>query len=482
MYSGKQVVRVEHKYKKASIYKIGEEMEERKGTGNYDKNRTQFNVEYVSLNERNLYQEVKKRLSDRNVEYLNKPSTNILNGITFSSGQEFFESLGMKFVNTDRTYKKGEKKGQKIRVTYIKSKDDIPPAVSSYFDSCMEFLKDYVGEENIVLAQIHYDEDTPHLQAYFLPIVDEVERKCYEKDEKGNVIKEEKINKKGNVTLVPKLLRDKLGKIIYEKVKGKFLNDDQFWKQKGGMNSFRNLQNAFNKFINERGFNLDRGEIGSNKEHQTKLQFDIEEKKAELEELQKEKECALSTLNESKNALKMANNSINKEVLNPKKSIMGYNTKDIENMIDYSKNLQQLNIIQENEIKEKDIIINNLSTENDSFKNNKEIKIRNELIDNQKKVISEQKQTIKNKDKEINLLNGIINILNNNIENLKLKLNEEIDKWKNRFWKMCSAIDKLLDKEPSSYADHYEDLANAIKYDYYFNRKHKKKNDIDRSI
>ena len=201
-----------------------------------------------------------------------------------------------------------------------------------------------------------------------------------------------------------------------------------------------------------------------------------------LEELQKEKECALSTLNESKNALKMANNSINKEVLNPKKSIMGYNTKDIENMIDYSKNLQQLNIIQESELKEKEKIINNLSTENDSFKNNKEIKIRNELIDNQKKVISEQKQTIKNKDKEINLLNGIINILNNNIENLKLKLNEEIDKWKNRFWKMCSAIDKLLDKEPSSYADHYEDLANAIKYDYYFNRKHKKKNDIDRSI
>ena len=68
MYSGKQVVRVEHKYKKASIYKIGEEMEERKGTGNYDKNRTQFKVEYVSLNERNIYQEVKKRLSERKVE------------------------------------------------------------------------------------------------------------------------------------------------------------------------------------------------------------------------------------------------------------------------------------------------------------------------------------------------------------------------------------------------------------------------------
>ena len=45
----------------------------------------------------------------------------------------------------------------------------------------MEFLKDYVGEENIILAQIHYDEDTPHLQAYFLPIVNEVKRKCFVK-------------------------------------------------------------------------------------------------------------------------------------------------------------------------------------------------------------------------------------------------------------------------------------------------------------
>ena len=130
----------------------------------------------------------------------------------------------------------------------------------------------------------------------------------------------------------------------------------------------------------------------------------------------------------------------------------------------------------------KDIIINNLSTENDSFKNNKEIKKRNELIDNQKKIISEQKKTIRSKDKEISRLNGIINMLANNIDSLKVKLDKEIDKWKNRFWKMCSAIDKLLDKEPSSYTDHYEDLANAIKYDYYFNRKHKKKNDIDRSI
>ena len=60
MYDGKQVVRVVSKYKKHDAYNIGVEMSERKGTGNYDKERTQFNVEYVSLNEKNLYQEIKQ--------------------------------------------------------------------------------------------------------------------------------------------------------------------------------------------------------------------------------------------------------------------------------------------------------------------------------------------------------------------------------------------------------------------------------------
>ena len=40
MYDGNQVVRVVSKYKKHDAYNIGVEMSERKGTGNYDKERT----------------------------------------------------------------------------------------------------------------------------------------------------------------------------------------------------------------------------------------------------------------------------------------------------------------------------------------------------------------------------------------------------------------------------------------------------------
>ena len=56
----------------------------------------------------------------------------------------------MKFIDSGRTYKTGDKKGQAVKIPYIKSKKDIPQAVSYYFDSCMDFLKEYVGEENII--------------------------------------------------------------------------------------------------------------------------------------------------------------------------------------------------------------------------------------------------------------------------------------------------------------------------------------------
>lgn len=470
MYDGKQVLRIETKFKQKDLYNIGVEMKERKGTGNYDKDRHRFNVEYVSMNEKNLYQEVKQTLKKRGIEYLNKPSTNLLNGITFTSGPEFFEALGMKFIDSGRTYKTGNKKGQAIKIPDIKSKDDIPPAVSYYFDSCMEYLKDLVGEENIILAQIHYDEDTPHLQAYFLPIVNEVKRKCYVNDENGNVIKEEYKRKDGSISLTPKLLRDKDGKIVYESVKGIFLNNDQFWKDLGGKNSFAKIQDSFNKFITDKGFKLDRGNIGANVEHQTKLEYQIAENKAELEEIMKEKENTLQVIKESKLAIENASNSVNKDILNPKKNMLGYNKDDVDKMIDYSKNLEKKNILQEQEIKNKEQTINKLSKENITFKNNEELIKRDNLIKEQKSTITKQK-------KEITRLTDLVDILNNNINSLKEKLNKEIVYWKKLFNKLANALDKVLGREPKKYIDDYEELADSINNDYY-----DKDNNFDKDI
>ena len=474
MYDGKQVLRVETKFKQKDLYNVGIEMKDRKGTGNYDKERTIFNVEYVSINEKNLYQEVKSILKDKNIDYLNRPNTNLLNGITFTSGNEFFEALGMKFVNTDKTYKTGDKKGQIVKVPEIKSKKDIPQAVSYYFDSCMDYLKEFVGEENIVLAQIHYDEDTPHLQAYFLPIVSEVKRKCFEKDDKGNLIKQEVKNKNGDITVVPKIMRDNNGSIIYETVKGKFLNNDQFWKLKGGKSSYAKMQDNFNKFITERGFKLDRGNIGANIEHQTKKEYQISELKAELEELKAERHYTINHIESSKESLEKTIKSVDKEILNPKKNVVGYNTKDVIKIVEYSKKLEQIKTIQDSELNNKDNTISKLQSENDSFKNNKELIKRNKIIQDQKVQIKEQKI-------EILRLENLVDVLTNNVEALKTKFQKEIDKWKKLFNKVVKALDKVLGREPKEYLEDYEDLADSINYGYY-DKKHQSKDKDDFEI
>lgn len=467
MYDGKQVVRVETQYKKDDLYNIGVEMTDRKGTGNYDKDRTIFNVEYVSLTQNNLYQEVKNNLKVRNIEYQNRPNTNLLNGVTFTSGPEFFQSLGMKFKDSGRTYHTGDKKGQAVMIPDIKSKGDITKAVSYFFDSCMEFLKEYVGEENILLSQIHYDENTPHLQAYFVPVVTKVKRKYFVKDENGNVVKEEIKKKDGTTSIVPKLLRDDKGKIVYEEVNGKFLNCDQFWKDKGGKLSFHQMQNDFNKFITEKGFNLYRGDVGSNKENQSKLDYDIAEKKAELEELNKEKENTLKIIENSKNGLKnLGYNSDYSNVLNPtKRKHGGYKEDDVFKIIKYTKGLQHKIIILSTDNANKDMEIAKLTEENKTFKNNNELLKKN-------KIIKEQKQ-------EIGRLNDLVNILSNNIESLKTKLETEVDKWKSLLKKICKALDKVLGRDkPKDKLEEYENIADAINYGYY-SKNHKNKDDFE---
>ena len=419
MYDGKQVLRFVNNYKTKDLYLIGNEMNKRIGTGNYDSERTKFNVHYKDINKSNLYQEVKSILEDRNIEYSHKTKTNILNGVTFTSGPEFFMTLGLPFKESDRIYQSGDKKGQNILVPDIKSKNDIPSEVTKYFDCCMKFLENLVGKENMVMAQVHYDEDTPHLQAYFLPIVNEVKRKCYKRDSEGNLIKE------NGKTI---LLRDKENKIIYESIKGNFLNNDQFWKDLGGRNSFANIQDKFNKYITSCGFKLDRGNIGSNKVHQTKLEYKINELKSEVNNLYKDIENYNNALNKSKELLE---NNIKSNNLNIKKNIIGYNSKDVEKLIDYSINLEKLNNINESKLDSNKRIINSLSNENNLYKNNKE------LI-NSKKYIKKQSIETKNKD-------------------------EEIDYWKNAFEKVSDALDIKLNRKPKKYVSDYISLADSIK-------------------
>lgn len=88
-----------------------------------------------------------------------------------------------------------------------------------FFETAYIFVSEYkdLGEQYIMSAKVHMDEQTPHMHLVFLPVV-------HTTDKKGNSI-------------------DKLA-------------CSEFWKAK---DSYRQLQDAFYKYMVENGFNLQRG-------------------------------------------------------------------------------------------------------------------------------------------------------------------------------------------------------------------------------
>ena len=98
-----------------------------------------------------------------------------------------------------------------------------------FFETAYKFVCEYkdLGEKYIISATVHRDEQTPHMHLIFLPVV-------HTTDKKGNPI-------------------DKLA-------------CSEFWKAK---DSYRQLQDAFYKYMVENGFDLQRGlpKEETNREH-----------------------------------------------------------------------------------------------------------------------------------------------------------------------------------------------------------------------
>ena len=104
-----------------------------------------------------------------------------------------------------------------------------------FFETAYKFVCEYkdLGEKYIMSATVHRDEQTPHMHLIFLPVV-------HTTDKKGNPI-------------------DKLA-------------CSEFWKAK---DSYRQLQNAFYKYMVENGFDLQRGlpKEETNREHYSVEEF-----------------------------------------------------------------------------------------------------------------------------------------------------------------------------------------------------------------
>ena len=274
-------------------------------------------------------------------------------------------------------------------------------------------MSNIVGKENVVYAGVHFDEDTPHMHFYFLPVVDHVRRKVFETDESGKRLTKQIYTKNNTIKNVPIQKLNEKGKPIYEVEYGKFLNTDEFWKQLGGKASFARLQDQYNEYITSKGFELDRGEIGANKHHQDKAEHNIKVLEDKIDKLNKELEITKS-INEIELKTKDEIKNLDEDtVLNPSKDFLKrYKDKDVEKLIDYSKEIKKENLATKKESDKKSIEIEKLENQIKNLKSGKTLQDKNKIIENQKLIIKE-------KDETIDYQHNIIESLKQELANVK---------------------------------------------------------------
>ena len=409
-----QVLTFKNQIKPKDIGGLGVELNDRKGSGNYDKERTQFNIEYVGFDGHpTLSSKVYETIYTNNIHFNKGNNTNILNGCVVTSGPEFFRKLGLPMKDTGRVHVEGKHIGEPIFCPDIKSKEDIPEPVLEYFNESYQFLSNIVGKENVVYAGVHFDEDTPHMHFYFLPVVDHVRRKVFKTDESGKRLTKQIYTKNNTIKNVPIQKLNEKGKPIYEVEYGKFLNTDEFWKQLGGKASFARLQDQYNEYITSKGFELDRGEIGANKHHQDKAEHNIKVLEDKIDKLNKELEITKS-INEIELKTKDEIKNLDEDtVLNPSKDFLKrYKDKDVEKLIDYSKEIKKENLATKKESDKKSIEIEKLENQIKNLKSGKTLQDKNKIIENQKLIIKE-------KDETIEYQNNIIESLKQELANVK---------------------------------------------------------------
>lgn len=110
---------------------------------------------------------------------------------------------------------------------------------TEYFKQSLDFIKERYGEKNLVSAIIHYDERTPHMHVNFVPVTED----------------------------------------------GRLSAKDLFSPK-----SLRVLQNDYNRFVRENGYDLQRGEIDSKTKHLEVEEYKIETKYKELKAKEQELE------------------------------------------------------------------------------------------------------------------------------------------------------------------------------------------------
>ena len=253
-----QVLRVE-KFLKSDLLKIGAETErtaKRHRNEDIDSERTPLNY-YFKKSEGGLSAQWKKIVKAFGITFKETKKTVAFEGIIITSDTAFFEKLG-----------------------WIRGRPT-PDAVKQFFCDCYDFILREIGfrggDDNILSAVVHMDETTPHLQLYYVPLVDEGRKKVYAKGADGKVLR----NARGS----PIQAKDSRGKSLYEymPLENPKICSSDFWETRGSQLSYGNLQDDFHERVGWR-YGLERGEVGSNKKHTTKYQWQKQQQEKELAE------------------------------------------------------------------------------------------------------------------------------------------------------------------------------------------------------
>ena len=255
-----QVVRIAG-YSKGSLTCIGNECDRKEGIEHRNSDiipeRTKLNMSYKDVSEGGgFYAEHAQLLSAMNAQYKETKKGVAFEGMLITADLDFFQKMG------------------------YTSQGKPPKAVRDFFDKSYKWALEQIGyngtDKNIISAKVHYDEKTPHLHIYYLPVTDKWQEKVYAKDENGKVLRSDKGT--------PLQAKGADGKILYKQVENKTapkLSRTEFWRQKGGKVSYRRMQDDFQEKIGN-VYGLERGEVGSDREHETKYQHKQKELEAEL--------------------------------------------------------------------------------------------------------------------------------------------------------------------------------------------------------
>ena len=169
---------------------------------NIDNTLSSENVELVENYNNNLYGAVKDRIREgyTGKKAIRKDAVATV-GVVCSASSEFFEN---------------KSKAESVQ----------------YFKDCKEYFENKVGKENIVCAKIHFDEKTPHMHLYFVPLTSD-----------GRLSAKEVCNRE-------------------------FLRD---------------MQRELPIFLQEKGHDVERGLEDSTNEHISKKEYEINLQKAEID-------------------------------------------------------------------------------------------------------------------------------------------------------------------------------------------------------